>query len=246
MLSPIANEIAHVRRQLQGASPEGVLSWAAQRFAPALGLAASFSVEDSVLIDAASAPGLTVFAIDTGRLPEETYLVAEEWRRRGVTVRWFFPQREAVERLANEKGPFSFRWSLADRHACCAIRKVEPLGRALQGLAAWVTGLRREQSVTRASLDIVEVDEAHGGLVKLNPLAAWSAAQVWARIRERALPYSALHDKGYPSIGCAPCTRAVPSGEHPRAGRWWWESPEHKECGLHVCPVGSSEPQPRS
>lgn len=241
-------DLQSLQQQLSGATPESVLACAAQRFGSAIGLATSFSVEDSVLIDVLHrvAPQIVPFAIDTGRLPEETFLVAEEWRRRGVKVRWLFPDREAVERLENESGPFSFRSSLEARHACCAIRKVEPLGRALAGLSAWVTGLRREQSTTRGAIDLVESDEAHGGLVKLNPLVAWTEAQVWARVRERKLPYSALHDRGYPSIGCAPCTRAVAPGEHPRAGRWWWESPEHKECGLHVCPIGSNDPQPRS
>ncbi len=242
-------DIKSVQEQLRGSTPEAILAWAVGRFGSAVGLATSFSAEDSVLIDAArsAAPRVVLFAIDTGRLPEETYLVAEEWRRRGAKVRWFFPQREAVERLENDDGPLSFRWSLEHRHACCAVRKVEPLGRALAGLSAWVTGLRREQSATRTDVEVVELDQAHGGLVKLNPLAAWSEAQVWARIRERRLPYSALHDKGYPSIGCAPCTRAIQPGEHPRAGRWWWESPEHKECGLHVCPIGrSNDPQPGS
>jgi phosphoadenosine phosphosulfate reductase len=243
-----SKEIALVQDELRGATPETVLNWATGCFGSAVGLATSFSAEDSILIDAAhrKAPQVVLFAIDTGRLPEETYLVAEEWRRRGVKVRWFFPHGEAIERLENESGPFSFRWSLEDRHACCAVRKVEPLGRALSGLSAWVTGLRREQSTTRTDIEVVELDEAHDGIVKLNPLAAWSEAQVWAHIREHQLPYSALHDKGYPSIGCAPCTRAIQPGEHPRAGRWWWESPEHKECGLHVCPIGSNDPLPRS
>lgn len=231
---------------LEGAPLEDILSWACDQFFPRLAFASSFSVEDVVLIDAATrlCRDFPVIALDTGRLPEETYAVAEEWRRRGVRIRWFFPKTETVEALENERGLYSFRQSLDDRHRCCAARKVEPLSRALQGLRAWVTGQRREQSVTRGSLAVVEVDAAHGNIVKLNPLAAWTEAEVWERVRERRLPYNALHDKGYPSIGCAPCTRAVEPGEHPRAGRWGWELPEHKECGLHLCPVGVPSSKP--
>jgi phosphoadenosine phosphosulfate reductase len=138
-----------------------------------------------------------------------------------------------VEKLEREKGLFSFRESLENRHECCHIRKVEPLGRALQGLAGWITGLRREQSVTRTALAPVELDEANGGILKINPLLEWSEAQVWEYAETRRIPTNRLHKQGYPSIGCAPCTRPVAPGEHPRAGRWWWENPEHKECGLH-------------
>ena len=138
-----------------------------------------------------------------------------------------------VELLVREKGHFSFRRSIEDRKECCGIRKVEPLRRALAGRAAWVTGLRREQSVTRTAVEVLELDAAHGGIAKLNPLAAWTEAQVWSYAREHGLPVNALHARGYPSIGCAPCTRAIAPGEDARAGRWWWESAEHKECGLH-------------
>jgi phosphoadenosine phosphosulfate reductase len=138
-----------------------------------------------------------------------------------------------VEQLLREKGPFSFRESLANRHECCHIRKVEPLGRALAGLSGWITGLRREQSVTRADLHPIETDPVNNGLLKINPLLDWSEAQVWEYAEARNLPVNRLHRRGYPSIGCAPCTRPVQPGEHPRAGRWWWENPEHKECGLH-------------
>src|SRR2546426_12842587 len=157
----------------------------------------------------------------------------EELRRRhGLVVETWFPEREAVELLVREKGHFSFRRSIEDRKECCGIRKVEPLRRALAGRAAWITGLRREQSATRTGVEAVEIDER--GLFKLNPLADWSEAQVWKYARERQVPLNALHAQGYPSIGCAPCTRAVAPGEDVRAGRWWWELPEHKECGLHA------------
>lgn len=199
-------------------------------------LACSFSVEDVVIIDLLQtiAPETRIFALDTGRLNEETYEVAEAVRERyGVAIDWYFPERAAVEQLERQKGLFSFRASLENRQECCRIRKVEPLGRALAGLAGWITGLRAEQSVTRGALAPLEIDEAHGGIVKINPLAAWSEAQVWDYAKQQRIPVNRLHQQGYPSIGCAPCTRAIQPGEHPRAGRWWWENPEHKECGLH-------------
>jgi phosphoadenosine phosphosulfate reductase len=160
--------------------------------------------------------------------------VAEAVRLRyGIAIEWHFPRRAEVESLERGKGLFSFRESLESRRACCRVRKVEPLARALAGLAGWVTGLRREQSATRSDLKPIEVDEAHGGILKINPVLSWGWDQVWAYVQDRGLPVNRLHRKGYPSIGCAPCTRAVEPGEHPRAGRWWWEDPEHKECGLH-------------
>jgi len=152
----------------------------------------------------------------------------------GIDIAWLFPAQKPVEELVRLKGPYSFRDSLENRHECCGIRKVEPLGRALAGLDAWITGLRREQAVTRSEAREVEVDDAHGGIAKVNPIVTWSAAEVRAYADERRVPIHPLHDKGYPSIGCAPCTRAVAPGEHPRAGRWWWENPENKECGIHV------------
>jgi phosphoadenosine phosphosulfate reductase len=175
-----------------------------------------------------------VFTLDTGRLHPETYQVMEEVRHRyRIAIESFFPEGGAVEKLEREKGFFSFRRSVEERKECCAIRKLEPLSRALRGCAAWVTGLRREQSPTRAALETVEIDGQNDGLLKLNPLADWTLAQVWQYARERALPVNALHAQGYPSIGCAPCTRAIAPGEDVRAGRWWWELPERKECGLH-------------
>ncbi len=221
---------------LTDASAEEVLAWAQGEFGGRAVIASSFGVEDVVLIDLAArhAPRLGVFTLDTGRLHAETYEVMEEVRRRyGVTVETYFPDRPAVEKLQREKGFFSFRESVEERKECCAIRKLEPLSRALAGKEAWLTGLRREQSVTRAGVQVVEVDPAHGGMLKINPLAAWTEADVWQYAIAQSLPVNALHAQGYPSIGCAPCTRAIAPGEDVRAGRWWWESPEHKECGLH-------------
>jgi phosphoadenosine phosphosulfate reductase len=224
----------------QGSTAEAILAWADARFGERAVISCSFGVEDVVLIDLAArfAPRLGVFTLDTGRLPPETYEVMEEVRRRyRIAIQTYFPERAAVEELEHVQGYFSFRRGIEERKECCAIRKLEPLSRALAGRSAWLTGLRREQSVTRAEVKPVEVDSAHGGIFKLNPLADWTEAQVWQYAREHAVPVNALHARGYPSIGCAPCTRAVAPGEDVRAGRWWWESPEHKECGLHGRPA---------
>jgi phosphoadenosine phosphosulfate reductase len=224
------------RARFEVESPEAVLRWALSEFHPDIALASSFSMEDIVLIAmmADIRPDARIFALDTGRLHEETYEAAEAVRcTLGVRIEWYFPSAAAVEELERDKGLYSFRESLENRHECCRIRKVEPLSRALSGLRAWVTGQRREQAVTRRSLEILEIDEAHGGILKLNPLASWMEADVAEYVRKRGLPVNRLIDMGYPSIGCSPCTRAVAPGEDPRAGRWWWENPEHKECGLH-------------
>lgn len=204
--------------------------------AGAVKLASSFSVEDIVLIDLIQRHQLPIgiFALDTGRLNEETYEVSDAVvSRYGVKMDWYFPQASAVEELEREKGLFSFRESLENRHECCRIRKIEPLTRALAPLAGWVTGLRREQGVTRSGIAAIEFDAAHGNIIKINPLLDWNEAEVWDYARRERLPLNRLHQQGYPSIGCAPCTRAIQAGEETRAGRWWWENPEHKECGLH-------------
>jgi len=236
--------LSELNQRFQVAPTEELLRWAIDTFSPKLALANSFGAEDVLLIDMLSKlyPPTKILTLDTGRLPEETYEVMERVRERyKVSIESYFPDREAVERLERERGFYSFRRSVEERKFCCGIRKVEPLGRALVGLDAWMTGLRREQAATRTGLDIVEIDEAHGSIVKLNPLAGWTEQQVWDYIRTHNVPYNALHDRGYPSIGCAPCTRAIQPGEDIRAGRWWWESPTTKECGLHLTP-GNSDP----
>lgn len=218
------------------ATPQEILRIGVEAAKGPVKLACSFSVEDVAIIHMAKESGLDIgiFALDTGRLNEETYEVADAIvERYRVKIDWFFPRHEAVEALEREKGLFSFRESLANRHECCHIRKVEPLGRALNGLAGWITGLRREQSVTRGNLAVIEQDEMNGGILKINPLLEWTEAQLWEYAETCRIPTNRLHRQGYPSIGCAPCTRPVAPGEHPRAGRWWWENPEHKECGLH-------------
>ena len=176
-----------------------------------------------------------MFALDTGRLPDETYMTAERVREK-YHLRSSGSSRTArrSRRLERQKGLYSFFESLDNRHECCGIRKVVPLGRALASLDAWVTGLRREQSVTRTDTPEIEVDANHGDMAKINPIIAWTEPnRCGPTPTQNRVPIHPLHDKGYPSIGCAPCTRAIEPGEHPRAGRWWWENPENKECGLH-------------
>ena len=217
-------------------SAEETLTNAIKEYYPHIKLASSFGLEDVALIDMISklSPRIGVFTLDTGRLNEETYEVMDRIRARyDIEIESYFPDRAKVEALERAKGFYSFRQSVENRKECCGIRKVEPLGRALAGLKAWVTGLRREQSVTRSAVEQIEADEAHPGLVKINPLADWTLEQVWDYVKKNQVPYNQLHDRGYPSIGCAPCTRAVKPGEDIRAGRWWWENSEHKECGLH-------------
>lgn len=219
-----------------GLSAEAILAWAAKQFGPRIAFASSLGAEDQVLTDMiarASLP-IAVFTIDTGRLPRETYDVLEATRRRcGLEIEALFPAAADVEPLVSRHGPDFFRRSVEDRKLCCHVRKVLPLRRRLAGLDAWITGLRREQAATRTDLARIEWDAANG-LVKINPLADWTRQQVWDYLHAHDVPYNALHDRGYPSIGCAPCTRAVAPDEDIRAGRWWWERPEQKECGLHV------------
>ena len=221
----------------QDASAEEVVRWALSTFGGDVTFACSMGAEDVVLVDllARIDRRATMFFLDTGRLNQETYDVMERLREKyGVEFETYHPQTDAVQNLLATKGPNSFYESVENRKECCGIRKVEPLRRALAGKRAWITGLRRAQAVTRTELPKVERDDAHGGMLKINPLAEWSQEDVWDHIKANGVPYNALHDRGFPSIGCAPCTRAVAPGEDLRAGRWWWENPDQKECGLHV------------
>lgn len=223
---------------LDSKSAEEVLKYALQEFKGKVGLASSFGAEDVVLMDMmakADAGKAYVFTLDTGRLPYETYDVMDAFRKKypQLTVEVFYPKTEAVEQMVNQYGPNLFYESIEMRKKCCDVRKVEPLKRALSKLDAWITGLRREQAVTRGSVSKVENDTVFN-LVKFNPLADWPEEDVWKYIKGNDVPYNALHDKNYPSIGCAPCTRAIKEGEDVRAGRWWWEQPDQKECGLHA------------
>ena len=236
-------EVDSAHRELEGESPEAVLRWALDRFGSRVALSCSFGAEDVVLVDMMwrIKPEARVFTLDTWRLPTETYTAMDGIRARyGIDLEVFYPELPRVESMVQEHGFNPFYGGVELRKLCCGIRKVEPLKRALSGLDAWVTGLRRDQASTRASVQKVEIDESFGGIVKINPLADWSWDQVWEYIREHDVPYNSLHDKGYPSIGCAPCTRAVEPEEDPRAGRWWWEGdPDAKECGLHMAAGGN-------
>ena len=201
--------------------------------------ASSLGAEDMVVADVIAANNLPIalFTLDTGRLPRETMeLLASMRQRYSSNIEVYEPDAFEVAGYVSAHGANAFYESVSLRKGCCHIRKVKPLARALSGRDAWVTGLRRAQSVTRTDLPLREFDAMHG-LVKFNPLADWSEEQVWTYIRERDVPYNALHDRGYPSIGCDPCTRAIRPGEDIRAGRWWWESRDNKECGLHVSPL---------
>lgn len=196
----------------------------------------SFGAEDMVLTDLIFGEHLPIeiFSLDTGRLPAETYtLIGEVEQRYGAKLKIYFPDATAVESYVRTHGINAFYESVEMRKACCHVRKVEPLRRALAGKKAWVTGMRAAQSATRSELPVRQYDDGNG-LEKYNPLADWSEQEVWAYIRIHNVPYNALHDQFYPSIGCAPCTRAIAVGEDVRAGRWWWEDPQNKECGLHA------------
>jgi len=196
----------------------------------------SFGAEDMVLTDIIlrNQLGIEIFSLDTGRLPTETYdLIAKTEQTYSTKLKVYFPQAAAVEAYVRSNGINAFYESIELRKACCFMRKVEPLQRALQGKKAWITGMRAEQSATRANLPVREFD-AGNQLEKFNPLSDWTEQEVWAYIRLHEVPYNKLHDQFYPSIGCAPCTRAIAMGEDIRAGRWWWEDPNSKECGLHV------------
>ena len=237
---PTATEVfQELDGRLSRQHPREILAYALAEYAP--DIAISFSgAEDVVLIDLAAKTGakFRVFSLDTGRLHAETYRFLDEVRERyEVPIEVFVPQPEALEKLVREKGLFSV---YRDGHKeCCGMRKVEPLRRALAGLSAWVTGQRRDQSPgTRAEIPVVQVDTAFSNngnqLIKFNPLANWSSRQVWDYIRSEGVPYNPLHERGFISIGCEPCTQPVLPGQHERAGRWWWEDETRKECGLHA------------
>lgn len=228
-------EIEELNARFAGSRPEEVIAYFVERYGDRIALSSSLGLEDQVLTDmvcrATKKP--RIFTLDTGRLFPETYSLIDRTNvHYGIRIAVYFPERQAVEQLVSECGMNCFYESIELRKRCCQVRKLEPLKRAFEGLEVWICGLRREQSVTREHMQLVEWDEAHG-LVKLNPLIGWHEEEVWNYIREHHVPYNKLHDKGFPSIGCQPCTRAVEPGADIRSGRWWWESPDHRECGLH-------------
>jgi phosphoadenosine phosphosulfate reductase len=214
---------------------QATLKRIAGEFAPAV-FASSLAAEDMVLTDLilrAKLP-IRIFTLETGRLHKETLGMVDRIKETyDYEVQLYKPEAAAVDAYVQQNGLNAFYDSVDMRKECCRIRKVEPLNRALAGNKAWLTGQRRAQSTTRAELAVQEDDPAHG-MTKFNPLADWSEEDVWNYLRSNNVPYNPLHDKGYPSIGCEPCTRAIQPGEDVRAGRWWWENPESKECGLHV------------
>ncbi len=231
----MTDEIQILTEETRDFDTKGLLAHVLAKYGDKVALASSFGAEDQVLTDMLYkiSGSARIFTLDTGRLPQETYDCMEATRKKyGVNIHVTFPDREKVETMVREKGPNLFYESVENRKRCCQIRKVEPLQRELAKLDAWIVGLRREQAVTRQDMQRIAWDEANG-LIKISPLVDWTTEQVWDYIRENKVPYNKLHNQGYPSIGCAPCTRAVREGEDIRAGRWWWENPEHKECGLH-------------
>lgn len=227
--------VAAPQELMSGAAPEAVLSWAYESF-PRVAIVASFQAESSVLIDMAVRirPDARVLTLDTGRLPQETYDMIDRVRDRyAIEVHVVSPDAGELAEMVGTNGVNLFYRSADLRRLCCDVRKSRPLARALKGYDAWVTGVRRQQATTRSQTSVVAPDPEHQGLTKIAPLAFWSKDQVWDYIREHDLPYHPLYERGYTSIGCAPCTRATGSGEDERAGRWWWEQGEVKECGLH-------------
>jgi phosphoadenosine phosphosulfate reductase len=225
-MSDLQSKIVHVL---------AVLDEAARYYEPVV-FASSLGAEDMVLTDliARHQPDIAIFSLDTGRLPQETYDLMQEVRRYyDIPLAVYFPDGRLIEEYVARHGANGFYDSVENRKGCCFARKVEPLRRALKGKGAWITGMRRDQAVTRGTLELSSWDEDNG-LQKFNPLLEWSNNDVWTYIRQHDVPYNKLHDEFYPSLGCAPCTRSVTPGEDVRAGRWWWEDPASKECGLHV------------
>ena len=215
---------------------EQVIEWTVDRFGHGAALCTSFQADGMVILDMAMQAGidLRVFTIDTGRLHPETYQLIDRVRERyGIQVEVYSPDQNELNEFTLVNGVNPFYSSVSARIACCEIRKAHPLNKVLSGLDAWITGVRKDQSQTRANINKLEIDNNHGGIVKVNPSADWDEDQVWDYIKKNDVPYSALYDQGYPSIGCAPCTRPLESGEDSRAGRWWWEYDTPKECTIH-------------
>jgi phosphoadenosine phosphosulfate reductase len=233
--------IKKIADEMEMKSAHNILKWAIDTYGLRIGLASSFGAEDLVLIDMMvkiNKEKTKVFTLDTGRLNQETYDVMDEIRRKyGIQIIVYFPEQNEVEQMVRIKGMNLMYESVENRKLCCEIRKVHPLNRALDNLDGWITGLRREQTTMRSDVKKIEIDYSHGNIVKVNPLADWTHEMVWDYIHKNNVPYNKLHDMGYPSIGCEPCTRAVHPKEAPRSGRWWWENAAHKECGLHWDPT---------
>lgn len=228
-------EVQRLNEEFEKKDPQEVLSYFLREYKGRIALSSSLGIEDQVLthmvcnIDNST----KVFTLDTGRLFPETYSLIDKTNKHfGINLHVYFPEASNVENMVRSKGINLFYDSIENRKQCCNVRKIEPLKRAFKGLDVWICGLRKDQSITRFFSNMIEWDEANG-LLKINPLINWNEKKVWEYIRTHHIPYNELHDKSFPSIGCQPCTRAVAAGEDIRSGRWWWEAPEHKECGLH-------------
>jgi phosphoadenosine phosphosulfate reductase len=231
-------KIAELNQRFHQASPEEILSWIVTDFPGKVTFSTSFGAEDQVITHmlAGMPDKLKMFTLDTGRMFQETYELLEITRKKyGIVIDVYFPDTAHVEDMVRTRGINLFYDSIENRQMCCHIRKIEPLKRALAGMDVWITGMRKEQSVTRARVDLFEWDQSNG-IVKVNPLIDWTNEMVWNYIQTQRIPFNELHSKGYPSIGCLPCTRPIQPGEDLRSGRWWWELPEFKECGLHKKP----------
>lgn len=236
---PLEEKVALVNQwneKLMGGTPQDALKFFLDEFGTKAALSSSLSYEDQTLTDmmVKIRRDARIFTLDTGRqFPESYELMDRTNMQYGIKIEVFFPDFNNVQKMVREHGINLFYDSIELRHLCCNVRKIEPLKRALEGVEVWISGLRRDQSVTRASMQMVEYDAADD-VIKLNPLILWTEEQVKTYVRENGVPYNKLHEKGFPSIGCQPCTRAIKEGEDVRAGRWWWEDPDHRECGLHV------------
>lgn len=229
------DNINALNEQLNGKTAQEIISFFAENMGDKITFGSSMGAEDQVITYMISQVenGPEIFTLDTARLFPETYdLIDSTSKKYKTPIRVYFPEKDEVEEMVKEHGINLFYNSVELRKHCCQVRKLNPLKRALEGKEAWFTGLRRSQSVTRTDMQIVEWD-VNSAMLKINPLIEWSEEDVWNYVKTEKIPYSALHDKGYPSIGCQPCTRAIEKGEDVRAGRWWWEDPDTKECGLH-------------
>ncbi|MDE1830622.1 MAG: phosphoadenylyl-sulfate reductase [Thaumarchaeota archaeon] len=230
-----AEQIQQLNDKLK--TPEEVLKWALDNLHPRMALASSFGAEDVVVIDMLMKinPKARIFTLDTGRLNQETYDVMDEIRNKyNTNIEVMFPDSNEVEEMVRVNGMNLFYQSMGNRKLCCGIRKVHPLKKMLSTLDGWITGLRADQTEVRSTALKIELDSQHDGIIKLNPIIDWTWDETWNYIKKNNVPYNKLHDKGYPSIGCEPCTRAIKPGEPLRAGRWWWETDPQKECGLHA------------
>lgn len=230
-----AEQIQQLNEKLK--TPQDVLKWALDNLHPKIAMASSFGAEDVVVIDMMMKlnPKARIFTLDTGRLNQETYDVMDEIRNKyNMNIEVMFPDSNEVEEMVRVNGMNLFYQSMGNRKLCCGIRKVHPLKKMLSTVDGWITGLRADQTEVRSNVHRIEIDPQHNGIIKINPIIEWTWEQTWDYIKNNNIPYNKLHDKGYPSIGCEPCTRAIKSGEPLRAGRWWWETDPQKECGLHA------------